>query len=123
MRQSRGEMHKPTRNKFHRLVAAGYFQPAFKRLYEHWHCGGMLAQLLAFIEGEKHYVRAFDAHHRAADGGLLLDLHIGSNWSMKLIVLLGVSCCAMPAPLFRRFRYCLLYRLGVRDGLCSREYW
>lgn len=48
---------------------------------------------------------------------------IGSNWSMKLIVLLGVSCCAMPAPLFRRFRYCLLYRLGVRDGLCSREYW
>lgn len=75
MRQSRGEMHKPTRNKFHRLVAAGYFQPAFEHLYEHWHCGGMLAQLLAFIEGEKHYVRAFDAHHRAGDGGLLLDLH------------------------------------------------
>ena len=42
---------------------------------------------------------------------------IGSNWSMKLIVLPGVSCCAMTAPLFRRFRYCLLYRLGVRDGL------
>lgn len=72
---------------------------------------------------KKHYVRVFDAHHRAGDGGLLLDLHHRLQLVDEAHRVAGVSCCAMPAPLFRRFRYCLLYRLGVRDGLCSREYW